>query len=512
MRTLRLILGDQLSESISALQDIDLSNDIVLICEVMSEASYVPHHPKKIAFLFAAMRHFAEELRESGINVRYIKLNDSHNTGSFSGEVERAIAELKPQKLICTEASEYRVLQMMQDWQQTYDIPTEIRHDDRFLAKYDEFAKWASGKKQLRMEFFYREMRKKYNILLENGGQPTGGAWNYDKENRKPPKAGLKSPKRLSHKKSAILNEVLGLVANNFNHHFGDLQPFHYAVTRSQATLELEHFIQHVLPYFGDYQDAMVAGEPYLYHSLISSYLNAGLLLPLEICQKAEAAYRTGNAPLNAVEGFIRQILGWREYIRGIYWHFMPDYAEMNELNATLPLPDFYWGATTQMFCMGEAIKHTRQHAYSHHIQRLMVTGNFALIAGLDVKAVQHWYLSVYSDAYEWVEMPNTLGMALFGDGGIVASKPYAASGKYISRMSNYCKRCKYDPEITVGENACPFNALYWDFLSRHQAKFKGNQRMPYIYATWDKFGVEKQAAILEKAQNILERMQNNKL
>jgi deoxyribodipyrimidine photolyase-related protein len=510
MRTIRLILGDQLSHSISALQDIDLTNDVVLMCVV--EATYAPHHPKKIAFLFAAMRHFAEELRENGANVRYIKLNDANNSGNFSGEVERAIKELKPQKLICTEASEYRVLQMQFDWQKTFAIPVEIRPDDRFLATHDEFAMWAKGKKQLRMEFFYREMRKKYNILLEENGEPTGGAWNYDKENRKPPKAGLRSPSRLSHKKSAILNEVLELVADKFSHHFGDLLPFHYAITRTQAIMELEHFTSNVLPYFGDYQDAMVEGEPYLYHSLLSSYLNAGLLLPLEICQKAQAAYHRGIAPLNAVEGFIRQILGWREYIRGIYWHFMPSYGDMNELNANLPLPDFYWGAKTQMFCMSEAINHTKQHAYSHHIQRLMVTGNFALIAGLDVREVQNWYLSVYSDAYEWVEMPNTLGMALFGDGGIVASKPYAASGKYISRMSNYCKNCKYDSEVTIGENACPFNALYWDFLVRHQDKFKSNQRMPYVYATWDKFGVEKQNAILKQAEYVLEKMQNNEL
>jgi deoxyribodipyrimidine photolyase-related protein len=255
-----------------------------------------------------------------------------------------------------------------------------------------------------------------------------------------------------------------------------------------------------------------VAGEPYLYHSLISSYLNAGLLLPLEICQKAEAAYRAGKAPLNAVEGFIRQILGWREYIRGIYWHFMPEYGERNTLNATRPLPDFYWGAHTQMFCVAETVRHTRDHAYSHHIQRLMITGNFALLAGLDVKSVQAWYLAVYSDAYEWVEMPNTLGMALFGDGGVVASKPYAASGKYIHRMSNYCEKCQYDPDEMTGEKACPFNALYWDFLVRHEDIFRGNQRMPYVFSTWDKFAPEKQQAIRNQAAYTLKRMAESTL
>ena len=269
----------------------------------------------------------------------------------------------------------------------------------------------------------------------------------------------------------------------------------------------MHQFIDEILPFFGDFQDAMVAGEPYLYHSLISSYLNAGLLLPLEICQLAEAAYEAKKAPLNAVEGFIRQILGWREYVRGIYWHLMPEYGQRNGLQARTPLPNFYWDGETAMFCVKESVLHTQEHAYSHHIQRLMVTGNFALLAGLDVKQVQAWYLAVYSDAYEWVEMPNTLGMALYGDEGVVASKPYAASGKYINRMGNYCKRCAYDPDEMVGETACPFNALYWDFLVRHEAVFRGNQRMPYVYTTWDKFGSEKQAGILAQAAVSLRKM-----
>jgi deoxyribodipyrimidine photolyase-related protein len=507
MSALRLILADQLSGSLAALQGIDKACDVVMLCEVMEEASYVPHHPKKIAFLFSAMRHFAAELEAKGVHVRYVKLDDENNTGSFTGEVQRAIHELKSSTMVVTEPGEYRVLQMMKDWQRSLDISVEILPDTRFLSTHAEFALWAKDKKQLRMEFFYREMRKKYSVLMEPDGKPTGGEWNYDKENRKPPKAGMTSPPRLSHKKSAITKEVLVLAKERFGHHFGTLEPFHYAVTRNQALMELNHFIQHLLPNFGDYQDAMVAGEPYLYHSLISSYLNAGLLLPLEICQKAEAAYRAGKAPLNAVEGFIRQILGWREYIRGIYWHFMPEYGERNTLNATRPLPDFYWGAHTQMFCVAETVRHTRDHAYSHHIQRLMITGNFALLAGLDVKSVQAWYLAVYSDAYEWVEMPNTLGMALFGDGGVVASKPYAASGKYIHRMSNYCEKCQYDPDEMTGEKACPFNALYWDFLVRHEDIFRGNQRMPYVFSTWDKFAPEKQQAIRNQAQSSLKKM-----
>ena len=509
---LRLILADQLSEELSALQGLDPTRDTVLLCEVMEEATYVPHHPKKIAFLFAAMRHFADELKAKGINVRYVALDDAENSGSFTGEVLRAVKALKPDTLILTEPGEYRVLSMMKSWQPSIGIPVEIRADTRFLASHAEFHAWAVNKKQLRMEFFYRDMRKAHEVLMEPDGKPAGGVWNYDKENRKPPKSGMQSPPRIRHQKSPILKEVLALVKAHFSNHFGALEPFHYAVTRHQARMELDHFIAQVLPHFGDYQDAMVAGEPYLYHSLISSYLNAGLLLPLEICRKAEAAYRAGHAPLNAVEGFIRQILGWREYIRGIYWLHMPEYGNRNELNATRPLPEFYWTAETRMFCMAESIRHTRDHAYSHHIQRLMVTGNFALLAGIDVAQVQAWYLAVYSDAYEWVEMPNTLGMALFGDGGVVASKPYAASGKYIHRMSNYCDRCAYDPDVMTGENACPFNALYWDFLVRHEDKFRGNQRMPYVFSTWDKFVPEKQNAIRAQAKTTLQHMAEGNL
>ena len=512
MTALRLILADQLSASIATLEDVDAQHDVVMLCEVMEEATYVKHHKKKIAFLFSAMRHFAQEMEKRGLHVRYVKLDDLANTGSFDGEVARAIAEHKADRLIVTEPGEYRVLEKFNAWQSHFGIPVEIRHDLRFLSTIHDFGNWAADKKQLRMEFFYREMRKKYSILMEAGGKPTGGEWNYDKENRKPPKAGTKSPARIRHKKSEITKAVLALVNTRFTDHFGTLEPFYYAVTREQALLELTHFIDELLPNFGNYQDAMVADEPYLYHSLISSYLNAGLLLPLEICTMAEAAYRASKAPLNAVEGFIRQILGWREYIRGIYWHFMPDYGTRNTLNTTIPLPEFYWSAETNMFCIAESVRHTRDHAYSHHIQRLMVTGNFALLAGLDVAQVQEWYLAVYSDAYEWVEMPNTLGMALFGDGGVVASKPYAASGKYIHRMSNYCDRCHYDPGAMTGDKACPFNALYWDFWARNAETLRGNPRIPYVYSTWDKMDAEKRDAIRAQASVTLANMQQGTL
>jgi deoxyribodipyrimidine photolyase-related protein len=512
MTCLRLILGDQLSASLPTLQNIDKANDILLMCEVMEEATYVKHHKKKIAFVFACMRHFAAELESQGYRVRYVTLDTPLNSQSFGGEVTRAIHDVKPSRLIMTEPGEYRVLKMMQSWQSSFALPVDILPDTRFLVDHAEFSHWAEGKKQLRMEYFYRDMRRKYNILIEKDGEPVGGQWNFDKENRNPPSGSMKTLKRLSHKKSDITQNVLGLVEEHFADHFGTLEPFYFAVTRSEALLELRHFITELLLNFGDFQDAMVTGEPYLYHSLISSYINIGLLLPLEVCQMAQHAYHEGKAPLNAVEGFIRQILGWREYIRGIYWRHMPDYAGLNTLHATTPLPDFYWSTETKMFCMAEALRHTRAHAYSHHIQRLMITGNFALLAGLDVHQVQDWYLSVYADAYEWVEMPNTLGMALFGDGGVVASKPYAASGKYIDRMSNFCQSCRYDPALTTGEHACPFNALYWDFIARHQDKLRGNQRMSYVFSTWKKFSAEKQITIRQQATAILQKMKENQL
>ncbi|MBM3610723.1 MAG: cryptochrome/photolyase family protein [Alphaproteobacteria bacterium] len=511
MINLRLILGDQLSPSISSLEDAK-PDDVILMCEVIEEATYVPHHPKKIAFLFSAMRHFAKDLKAKGYKVRYTTLDDPKNSGSFEEEVRKAIEITDAKKIIVTEPGEYRLLKIMESWKNSLGIPVDIRSDTRFLCTIKEFKIWSESRRQLRMEYFYRDMRIRHSILMEKNGKPTGGQWNFDKENRKSPPQGLSSPKRISHVKDQITKDVLDLVKERFSHHFGNIEPFHYAINREQALLELNHFITKLLPFFGDYQDCMVAGEPYLYHSLISSYLNAGLLIPLEICNKAEEAYRLGKAPLNAVEGFIRQILGWREYVRGIYWLHMPEYGKMNYLKAKEPIPGFYWTANTKMTCVAEAIRHTRDHAYSHHIQRLMVTGNFALLAGLDVQQVQEWYLAVYSDAYEWVEMPNTLGMALFGDGGIMGSKPYAASGKYIHKMSNFCDKCPYNPQETTTNNACPFNALYWDFMARNQEKLKQNHRLPYVYAIWKKFGLEKQKNILAKAREIITFMREGKL
>lgn len=506
-RNLVLILGDQLSGKISSLEGFDARYDRILMCEVREEATYVKHHKKKIAFLFSAMRHFAQELEAKGYSLRYTKLDDSSNAGSFSGEVKRAIKDFKPDKIIVTMPGEYRVLKDMETWEKHFGVPVEIREDTRFLCSPEDFAAWAADRKTLRMEYFYREMRKRFGILMDGGG-PTGGEWNYDSQNRKPPKAGLSPPKPYSAQVDKITQDCIKLVGEAFDDHFGDVEPFHFAVTRDQALYALDKFISERLAKFGDYQDAMVQDEPWMFHSHISFYLNCGLLDPLEVVEKAEKAFRDGDAPLNAVEGFIRQIIGWREYVRGIYWLQMPDYADKNFLNAKRDLPWFFWDGNTSMNCLRQCVLETKQNAYAHHIQRLMVLGNFALIAGIDPAQVNEWYLIVYADAYEWVEMPNVTGMILFADGGLLASKPYAAGGAYINRMSDYCKSCSYKVSKKNGAEACPFNYLYWDFLTRNKRQLKGNPRLNRAYATLAKMDDEKKAAIRDDSHRFFKEIE----
>ena len=501
------LLGDQLNLSISSLSNIDAEKDVIFMCEVWDEATYVQHHKKKIAFIFSAMRHFADELRAQGYNVHYTKLDDPENAGSFYSELKRADEQYKPKSIIATEASEYRVLEDMKDW--SFDAPVDIRPDDRFLCTHYEFAEWAEGRKQLRMEYFYREMRRKYNILMD-GDKPEGGEWNYDSENRKPPKDALNIPQTYMSQPDDITREVMDLVADRFPDHFGDLEPFHFAVTREQAVQALDQFIKERLCNFGDYQDAMVEGEPWMYHSHLSFYINCGLLLPLECVQAAEEAYRDGKSPLNAVEGFIRQIIGWREYVRGIYWLKMPEYESENFLDAKRKLPALFWGGDTQMNCMRQCVKETKENAYAHHIQRLMVLGNFALIAGLDPDEVNEWYMIVYADAYQWVELPNVTGMILFADGGVLGSKPYSASGAYINKMSDYCKGCRYKVTKKKGPDACPFNYLYWDFLIRNEDKLRGNHRLGMIYRTLERMSEEKVEAVIEDSRRFFKALEND--
>lgn len=503
MKTLRLILGDQLSHTISSLDGYDKENDSVLMCEVISEASYVKHHKKKIAFLFSAMRHFANELIELGYNVCYIKLDDPLNTGSFLGEITRQTEGESIDKIVLTQPSEYRVLSDCQSWQKKLGCAVDIRPDDRFLSTPEAFSNWAVGRKQIRMEYFYRNIRQQYNILME-GKEPVGGKWNYDSDNRQSPNMDLAIPPPFRSSIDAITQEVITLVSERFSDHFGDILPFQFAVTRHQALAALKQFIEYRLCHFGDYQDAMIEGEPWMYHSHLSFYLNCGLLLPMECVQAAEQAYHDGHAPLNSVEGFIRQIVGWREYVRGIYWLKMPGYKSENFLGAKRKLPDFYWTADTKMHCLSQCVTETKENAYAHHIQRLMVLGNFALLSGIDPAEVNDWFLIVYADAYEWVELPNVTGMILFADGGYLASKPYAAGGSYINKMSNYCKNCEYSVTQKNGENACPFNYLYWSFLAKNRDKLSSNHRLRMMYSLYDRMSDDKKRTIEHDSQGFL--------
>lgn len=509
-KILRLILGDQLTHSLSALEGIDVDNDVVLIAEVRSEASYVKHHKKKIIYIFSAMRHFALELKQKGYKVHYTYYDAQDNQGSLASEVAYRKTQYGCAQIVCTFPGEYRVHQDMLSWSAALACPVEIRADDRFIATIEEFSTWATGKKQLRMEFFYREMRRKLNCLLHDG-QPEGGKWNYDAENRAKLPKDIELPQNTQFLPDNITLEVVELVKSQFADHFGDWEHFHYGVTREQALKVLDTFIQERLVNFGQYQDAMMQDEPWLFHSHISFYLNSGLLTAHEVVARVEQVYYAHAhdpaqpaIPLNSVEGFIRQVIGWREYVRGLYWFVMPDYVNKNHLNATRKLPEFFWTGKTKMNCLAQCIKDTKEHAYAHHIQRLMVLGNFALLTGLSPEKVNEWYLIVYGDAYEWVELPNVSGMVLYADGGVLASKPYAASGAYINKMSNYCKHCEYKVTVKTGEGACPFNYLYWDFLHRHRDALSSNHRMGMIYRTMDKMAPEKLDAAIADADTFL--------
>ncbi|MDE3122912.1 MAG: cryptochrome/photolyase family protein [Paracoccaceae bacterium] len=497
-----LILGDQLSPAIAALAGADKARDVVVMAEVRGEAATVPHHPQKIAFLFAAMRKFAADLTVSGWQVRYTRLDDPDNTQSIPGELIRRGSEAGAAEVIATRPGDWRLIAALEDC----PVPVRLLEDTRFICATAEFAAWAEGRKQLRMEYFYREMRRKTGYLME-GDRPAGDRWNFDAENRKPAAGDLFRPTPPRFPPDAVTAEVLDLVAREFPGHFGTLDDFGWATDRAGALAALDHFIDHALPDFGAYQDAMLAGDRFLYHSLLSPYMNAGLLDPREVCDRVEAAWRAGRVPINSAEGFIRQIIGWREFIRGVYFLEGPGYTARNALNHRRALPAAYWGGETKMACLSQTVAQTRDVAYAHHIQRLMVAGNFALLAGVDPAQVHEWYLSVYIDALEWVEAPNTLGMSQFADGGVVGSKPYVSSGAYIDRMSDYCGGCAYRVGDRTGPKACPFNLLYWHFLIRHRDRFAGNPRMAQMYRTWDRMADERRATVLAEAEVLLARL-----
>jgi deoxyribodipyrimidine photolyase-related protein len=497
-----LVLGDQLSPNVAALVRAERTRDVVVMAEVMEEASYVPHHPKKIALFFAAMRKFARRLEADGWRVLYTRLDDPGNAGSIPGELLRRAAETGATEVLATEPGEWRLIARLNE----VPLTLHLFEDDRFLASHAEFAAWAEGRKQLRMEWFYREMRRKTGLLME-GDAPAGGKWNYDHDNRKPASGDLFQAPPLTFAPDPIVEEVLDLVAARFPDNFGTLRPFGFATDADEAERALDHFLDHHLPLFGDYQDAMLAGDRTLNHAVISAYMNLGLLDPREVCRRAEAEWQGRRAPLNAVEGFIRQIIGWREFVRGIYFLEGADYPARNALGHTRRLPPLYWGAETRMACLAHAVSQTREEAYAHHIQRLMVTGNFALLAGVDPAEVHEWYLAVYWDAIEWVEAPNTVGMSQFADGGVVGSKPYVSSGAYIDRMSDYCRGCGYDVDRKTGQGACPFNLLYWQFLDRHRARFEANPRMAQMYRTWDRMDEDRRRTVIAEAGAFLSRL-----
>lgn len=502
------ILGDQLTHGLASLAGVDKANARLLLMEVADETTYVRHHKAKIVLILSAMRHFAAELRAAGWTVDYIELDDAGNSGSFTGEVGRAVERHRPSAIRIVEAGEWRVQKAIESWADLFGIPVDICSDDRFVCPLPDFFAWAASRRELVMESFYRQQRKRTGLLMEPDGSPAGGQWNYDTENRAPPPKSrpLREPKRFP--PDAVTQEVIALVEGRFRHHFGTIDTFALPVTAVQARELLDDFVAERLPRFGTYQDAMLEGADFLYHSRLSTSLNCGLLTAREVCDAAQAAWRRGEVPLNAAEGFIRQMIGWREYIRGMYWLEMPALSDANFFENRRDLPDFFWTGATDMACCADSVRNTRDNAYAHHIQRLMVLGNFAMLAGIDPAQVADWYLVVYADAYEWVEHPNVIGMSQYADGGRLGTKPYAGSGAYINRMSNYCKGCHYDVKKRVGEDACPFNALYWDFLDRNRVKLEANRRLWRPYSTWDRFGEATKEEVRAQARQFLETLE----
>lgn len=505
LRTLVIVLGDQLDLEASGFDGFDPLRDAVWMAEVAEESTHVWSSKPRTALFLSAMRHCATEMRAAGRAVHYTSLDDPDNRGTLADQLTADIARLAPTSLLMTAPGDWRVLESLRQVAVDAGIPLEIREDRHFFCTVSEFAAHLHERSTLRMEYFYREQRRRFGILMTPDGKPEGGAWNFDADNRKafPAQGPGMVPPRAMFEPDETTRDVLALVTERFADHPGRLDTFAWPVTRSQALESLALFIDERLPWFGDAQDAMWPGEPWLWHAHLSAAMNLKLLHPREVVAAAEAAYRDGRAPLASTEGFIRQILGWREYVRGIYWTQMPGYAGRNALDAHEPLPDWYWTGDTSMACMADAISTTLENGYAHHIQRLMVTGLYALLLGIEPAEVHAWYLAVYVDAVEWVELPNTLGMSQFADGGLMGSKPYAASGAYISRMSPHCRTCRFDPKKRIGADACPITTLYWDFLMRHHDALAANPRMALQVRNVDRIDADERAAISRRAASI---------
>jgi deoxyribodipyrimidine photolyase-related protein len=479
LRSLIVVLGDQLDLDAAAFDGFDAAVDAVWMAEVADESTHVWSSKPRTAMFLAAMRHFALALQAADRPLHYTRLEPGGSSGSLAAQLQADIVRLRPARLVMTAPGDWRVLQAIKALAEAQKLPLDIREDRHFFSSIRDFAAHAKGRKSLRMEYFYREQRKRHAVLMQDE-EPVGGQWNFDSDNREAFGAAGPGavPPRAAFEPDATTREVIALVEARFAHHPGRLDSFAWPVTRAQALQSLQAFIQERLPLFGRFQDAMWPDDPWLYHSHLSAALNLKLLNPREVVAAAQAAYRDGHAPLASVEGFVRQILGWREYVRGIYWTQMPQYLERNALDAQQDLPPWFWTGDTDMACLRDALAQTLAHGYANHIQRLMVTGLYTLMLGVQPQQVHRWYLAVYVDAVEWVELPNTLGMSQYADGGVMGSKPYIATGKYIQRMSPHCKGCRYDPAQRIGDRACPFTTLYWDFLMRHEAALARNPRM----------------------------------
>ena len=503
-----LILGDQLHpEPHPLLVDFDPAHDRILMVEAASESTHVWSHKARIALFLSAMRHRAAEFRAAGLPLNYLALGE-HRYTSLGAALSATLQEGDWHSVIMLEAGDWRVQEELSEACTAARRPLLIRPDPHFLCSLDDFNQWASDKDNLRLEFFYRWQRKRHHILMDDA-EPVGGQWNFDADNRQ--SFGRKGPgllpPPLRFAPDAISREVMAVLEQHFPEHPGELANFAWPVTPAEALAALNDFIRHRLPEFGRWQDAMWTGEAFLWHSLLSTAMNLKLLDPRTVIAATLAAYAAGQVPLAAAEGFIRQILGWREFVRGIYWRQMPGLASANQYGHETPLPAWFWTGKTHAACLAAAIGQTLQHGYAHHIQRLMITGNFALIAGLEPRQVADWYLAVYVDAVDWVEEPNTLGMALNAWPGMT-SKPYCASGAYIKRMSDYCRGCRYQPETRLGDSACPFTTFYWDFLLRHEARFARNPRMALALKNLTRFPPEEREAIRQQAEKLRQNIE----
>ncbi|MFY2765033.1 cryptochrome/photolyase family protein [Arenimonas sp. MALMAid1274] len=503
IRNLVVVLGDQLDAESSVFDDFDPACDAVWMAEVAHEATQVWSTQPRIAMFLAAMRHFRDHLRGRGWTVHYLELDDA-GPESLEAALAADLARLRPEHVIAVRPGEWRLAQSLPAICREAGVPWIPYPDRHFYCDGDDFADWAGKRREFRLEFFYRWLRKREGILMQDG-QPVGGQWNYDADNRgsfdrRGP--GL-LPAPISFPPDATTREVLAVVQARFASHPGRLESFDWPLDATQAQQALDDFIAHRLPLFGRYQDAMWEGEPWLYHSRLSAAMNLKLLSPRRVVEAALEAWRQGRAPLEAVEGFVRQVLGWREFVRGMYWLRMPGFPDDNALQAQAPLPAFYWTADTDMACLRDALRQTLDHGYAHHIQRLMVTGLFALLLGVRPREVHAWYLAVYVDAVEWVELPNVLGMSQYADGGRMVSKPYAASGNYIRKMSNHCAGCRFKPDVAVGPQACPYTTLYWDFLARHEARFARHPRTALQWKNLGRKPADELAAIRAQAQSL---------